>query len=173
MIRIPKNIIIEAKYTQGNEYMYTNTQNPYQGYYYELNDKIFAGKEFSVDANELQRITPSNINTFLTKASTYVYGVLSGIKLNNTIPASIVAGNSDKIGGLRYFYKKINVTPMIIRETNEETYKNLNNDPSYQFVTVLYDEFNLPDQNSLNNAEKQLPGIKDFISSIPIPLDYD
>jgi hypothetical protein len=173
MIKIPKNIIIESKYTQGNEYMYTNTQDPYQGYYYELNGKIFAGKEFNVYASELQKITPSNINTFLTKASTYVYGVISNIKLNDTIPASIIAGNSGKIGGLRYFYKKTNIIPMIIRETNEETYKNLNNNPLYQFATVLYDEFNLPDPNSLDNAEKQLSGIKDFISSIPFPPNYD
>jgi hypothetical protein len=173
MIKIPRNIIIEAKYTQGKEYMTVNTYKEYQGYYYELNDRVFAGREFDVFAPELMRFSSNKFNPLLTRLSTYVYAALSGIKLNNTIPPSIIAGGSGKDGGLRYFYKKINVTPIIIKETDEETYKNLNNDPLYQFVTVLYDEFNLPDQNSLDNAEKQFSGIKDFISSIPIPRDYD
>jgi hypothetical protein len=171
MIKIPRNIIIEAKYTQGKEYMTINTYKEYQGYYYELNDRIFAGKEFDIFAPELMRFSSNKFNPLLTQLSTYAYAALSGIKLNNTIPPFIIAGKSGKDGGLRYFYKKINVTPIIIKETNEETYKNLNNNPLYQFVTVLYDDFNVPDQNSLNQAEKIMPGISLFVNSIQPPLD--
>jgi hypothetical protein len=40
-MRIPKNIISENLYTQGNEFVDAKTNSPYQGYYYELNNKTW------------------------------------------------------------------------------------------------------------------------------------
>ena len=83
-IRIPQNIIVESKYTSGNEYIIIDTNIIYKGYYYEMNGKIFAGKEFDINAIELIKLLPKNINPFLLQVSSYVYGKLSNIKLNNT-----------------------------------------------------------------------------------------
>jgi hypothetical protein len=170
-LRTPQNQIISSKYTTGNEYMFKSTQKEYQGYYYEMNGKVFAGKEFNPVAYELVKITFNNTNLLLSLSSTLIYGLLSKFKPNNILPTSVIAGKSGKDGGLKYFYKKINVSPITIKETDEETYKKLKNTPLYQFVTVFYNEFNLPDPDSLNQAEKILPGISSFINSIPPPLD--
>ena len=78
-IRIPKNIIVESKYTSGNEYMFKSTQKEYKGYYYEMNGKIFAGREFKINSNELLKINIKNINPLLSRATTSVYGLLSNI----------------------------------------------------------------------------------------------
>jgi hypothetical protein len=165
-LRIPKNIIIESKYTQGNEYMYKDIQEPYQGYYYELNDKIFAGKEFSVDANELQRITPSNINTFLIKASTYVYGVISNIKLNSETVHSLPITNSDETfyddGVPLFFCKKINETPPKINRISKETYISLQKNPIYQ--TTFIGNYAGIILNS-DQAYQQMPGLEAFLGT--------
>ena len=42
-VRIPSNQIVKSKYTIGKEYMFESTYREYQGYYYELNGKLFAG----------------------------------------------------------------------------------------------------------------------------------
>ena len=78
-IRIPKNIIVESKYTIGNEYILLSSYQQYQGYYYEMNGKYFAGKEFDQNAPELQKILSSKSNNLLTLASTFLFGKLSGI----------------------------------------------------------------------------------------------
>jgi hypothetical protein len=87
-LKIPRNIIIEAKYTQGKEYMTIDTYKEYQGYYYELNDKIFAGKEFDVFAPELIRLSSNKINPLLTRLSTYAYAALS--QKQNDILSTII-----------------------------------------------------------------------------------
>jgi len=52
-LRIPKNQIITGKYTLGKEYVILSSYAPYQGYYYNLNGRTFAGKEFDPKAPEI------------------------------------------------------------------------------------------------------------------------
>ena len=164
-IRIPQNIIVESKYTSGNEYIIIDTNIIYKGYYYEMNGKIFAGKEFDINAIELIKLLPKNINPFLLQVSSYVYGKLSNIKLNNTLPISTIyqptQEDYDRGYSIRYFYKKINTTPIIIKETNQENYNLLINDPLYQVTLIKWDgvRFN----NDLTQAEQQMPGLKAFL----------
>jgi hypothetical protein len=165
-IRIPQNIIVESKYTSGNEYIIIDTNIIYKGYYYEMNGKIFAGKEFDINAIELQKLLPKNINPFLLQVSSYVYGKLSNIKLNNTLPISTIYQPTQEdydIGySIRYFYKKINTTPIIIKETNKENYDLLINDPLYQVVLIKWGTLKINDTN-LTQAEQQMPGLKAFL----------
>jgi hypothetical protein len=165
-IRIPQNIIVESKYTSGNEYIIIDTNIIYKGYYYEINGKIFAGKEFDINAIELQKLLPKNINPFLLQVSSYVYGKLSNIKLNNTLPISTIYQPTQEdydIGySIRYFYKKINTTPIIIKETNKENYDLLINDPLYQVVLIKWGTLKINDTN-LTQAEQQMPGLKAFL----------
>ena len=49
-MRIPANIISKDKYTIGNEYLYLDTYKEYQGFYYELSNKFFAGVDFNLEA---------------------------------------------------------------------------------------------------------------------------
>ena len=66
-MRVPANIITENKYTIGKEYIDKKTHKLYQGYYYELNNKFFAGKEFNNNAPEIIKIKSSHLIIMLLK----------------------------------------------------------------------------------------------------------
>ena len=165
-IRIPQNIIIESKYTIGNEFILLSSYQIYQGYYYEINGKYFVGKEFTPDAPELQKIISPKSNNLLKIASSFIFGKISGININQkNTPTSVIyqptQEDYDKGYSIRYFYKKINTTPIIIKETNQENYNLLINDPLYQVTLIKWDgvRFN----NDLTQAEQQMPGLKAFL----------
>jgi hypothetical protein len=164
MIRVPKNIIIEAKYTIGNEFIILPSYQEYQGYYYEMNGKFFAGKLFNEIAPQLNKIDVLKMNNLLNKPSTFLYGNLSKIKLNNSnIPSYIFQPSKDdydKGYSIRYFYNKNNVTPTIIREINKETHDNLINNPLYHIISI---KWYISFDNDLDKAEKQMPGFKAFL----------
>lgn len=163
-MRVPANLI-KYNYTSGNEYAYASDYKYYQGHYYEINGKFFAGKEFSTDSSELIKVSNSiNVNTLLTQASTYVYGFLSKTKLNNNKPSSFLYKYKDTN---RYFLSKVNVNPILIKEVDETTFKNFQNDPLYKSVTLYYNGgFS---DTEVNEAEKKMPGIKTFVNTSYIP----
>ena len=161
-LKIPKNIIIESKYTQGKEYITIDTYKEYQGYYYELNDRVFAGKEFDVFAPELIRISSNKVNPLLTRLSTYVYGALS--QKQNDILSTVINvlstdtnPNTDKSGEDTYYTRKINEIPYSIKQITKETYTNTLKDPIYQSVIVK------ADYSNIDQAEQQIPGLKAFL----------
>lgn len=160
-IRIPQNQIT-YKYTAGNEYMFESTYRVYQGYYYELNGKKYAGKEFNSNAPILIPIlkskTGSPINSLLMKASTYVYGKVSGVKINNNKPNSYIYQYNSET---RYFSYQI--TNGSIREINEETFNIFKTDPLYKVISLSFKkDF---DPVELDNAEKSIPGLKTFLKN--------
>ena len=113
-IRIPQNIIIESKYTIGNEFILLSSYQVYQGYYYEINGKYFVGKEFTPDAPELQKIISPKSNSLLKIASSFIFGKISGININQkNTPTSVIyqptQEDYDKGYSIRYFYKKCEV----------------------------------------------------------------
>ena len=166
-IRIPQNIIIESKYTIGNEFILLSSYQVYQGYYYEINGKYFVGKDFNPDAPELQKILSLKSNNLLKIASSFIFGKISGININQkSTPTSIIyqPTEEDYSRGysIRYFYKKINTTPIIIKETNQENYNLLINDPLYQVALIKWGTLKINDTN-LTQAEQQMPGLKAFL----------
>lgn len=162
-IRIPQNQIVKSKYTAGKEYMYKDTYREYQGYYYELNNKLFTGKEFDSNAPELILIpknnnVPSGFNSLLTKASTYVYGKISGTKINSERPLSFIYNYDSDV---RYFSYQINKNQ--IKEINEDTFKTFQTNPLY-ILTKL--SFTLGfDEQELKEAEKKIPNIRIFLQN--------
>lgn len=181
-LRIPPNQIV-SKYSSGNEYMFVTTQKEYKGYYYEINGKLFAGKVFNPNNPEIVKINSNKFNKLLGNASTYVYGVISGVKIPNVpfnstptttlnttdvIDASssnmndTVAFINDKNNiTLKFYCKKVNQQPIIIKEIDENTYKSLQKDPLYQttFVGTYQNKTQTAD-----DAEKQVQGIKAFLN---------
>jgi len=164
-LRIPQNQAVTSKYTSGKEYMFNSTYKEYIGYYYELNQKLFAGKEFNLNAPEIIKIDSSKVNKLLTNPSTYVYGKVSGVKMNNdNIPS--LPTNSDNIydkGGaefVKFFYQKINQTPILIKEISEDTYKSIQNNPLYK--TTYIGDYNNAKHN-IDDADKKIPGLKTFL----------
>jgi hypothetical protein len=164
-MRVPSNIIKENKYTIGKEYMYAISYKEYQGYYYEINGKFFAGKIFKTNSSELIRIETNKTNTLLTRAATYIFGKLSNTKINNISFPSVIS-KGDIYAKTRYFTKKINNNPILIREINKDTFSELQNNPIYQTISIDFPEGGyFANQKTLDDAEKQMPGIKTFILS--------
>ncbi len=164
-LRIPQNKIVKSKYTAGKEYMFETTYREYQGYYYELNGKLFAGKEFNSNAPILIKINSDNVNKLLTNPQTYAYGRVSGIKINN-IPPSTIINKSNIFITKRYFYKKLNSNPILIREINKETFDYFQSNPLYQVISIDIPEGGFfANQSSLEEANQKMPGIKDFLLS--------
>lgn len=163
-IRIPKNQTVESKYTSGGEFMFASTQNEYKGYYYEINGKTFAGEKFNPNNSEIIKIKSDKYNPLLGKAATYLYGRISGVKLNQSrFSSSPVSSNLNLLdkGGeymLQFYCKKINSN--IIKAIDEEIYISLQKDPLYQktFIGIYNNTNQTPD-----DAEQQLPGIKAFL----------
>ena len=166
-LRIPKNLIVTSKYTSGGEYMFKSTQKEYKGYYYELNGKVYAGREFKTDSNELLKIDINNINPFLSRASTSTYGFLSNVNINSGTVNSLFIINSDETfydgeEDLFFFCKKINETPIKINRISEETYVSLQKNPIYQ--TTFIGKYAGITQTS-DQAYQQMPGLEAFLGT--------
>ena len=166
-LRVPQNVIITSKYTAGKEYMFVKTYREYQGYYYEMNNKLFAGQEFNVNAPELMLINSTQTNQLLTNPNTYIYGKVSGTKISTFKPQShMFQKDNPNIKYVdRYFIQKVNVSPTLIKEVNEETYKQSQPDPLYKSVTI---HWNTIEDNTMavDKAEVQMPGIKSFLQDL-------
>lgn len=163
MIRIPKNKI-NIKYTSGGEYLVKSTYEIYKGYYYEINGKTYAGKEFNVNSPLLIKSDSKEVNKLITNPSTSLYGVISQsiIPLDNINSVS----NKDKIG-IRYFVKKINSNPFLIKEVNENLYKETLSNPLYQTIQVNF-RYNMSNEE-LNYLDKQMSGLKEYLKDELIP----
>lgn len=173
-MKVPQNIITTGKYTIGKEFIDKNTHKPYQGYYYELNNKYFIGKEFNNNAPEIIKLSSDNVNKLLLNDKIKTYGSLSKIKLSSTKIKSQPEGGSYTIQHSKgeneesiFFYcKKYNEAA--IKKIDEETYNLLQKDNL--FATTFVGTYNNVIQN-INDAEKQIPGVKDWITSDARGLD--
>lgn len=133
---VPKNQILENQYTRGGEFYTSSDGKNYQGYYCIISStKFFTGKTYDSTSKPLtKRIEiPSVANP-------------------TSLPKQVLA--------TRFFIRKVNVQPIIIKEVNEDTYESLQNDPIYQttYIGTYNGNNQTPDQ-----AEKQIQGIKTFL----------
>jgi hypothetical protein len=156
-MKIPKNVIQTGKYTSGGEFYFKITQAPYKGYYYILNDSYYVGKEYSENASEIIKIQQTN--NMLFRGSTAIFSVISGITSQMLKPPKVTSVQSNVESNSiseRYFSSQINVKPTLIKEINKDTYDSLQENPLYQTTFIG------PTQ-SIDQAEKQLPGLKTFL----------
>jgi len=166
-LRIPLNQTVTSKYTSDGEYVIESTYVSYKGYYYELSGKLFAGKEYDPNAPVIIRVTKENANSLLTNKSTYLYGLLSGIKLSNTKPVSHIfqKTNPNERYADRYFIQRVNDNPPLIKEINKDTYEQFQTDPLYKSTTIKWDTIGSNEQ-TLTVTDKQFPGIKSFLEEL-------
>jgi hypothetical protein len=158
-IKVPQNKII-VKYTSSGEYVVKDTNKKYTGYYYDLNGVTYAGKEYNAKNPILIKITSENYNSLLSNIKTALYGVISNVGIPNT-PKITSAYSNPADSAIRYFIKKINVTPILIKEVTKDTFTSIKINPLYQTLEVNYRP-NLPEV-TLNELDKKMPGIKDFL----------
>jgi len=159
-MKIPANVIETGKYTSGGEFVYKSNQSPYKGYYYILNNRFFEGKVYKADAQEI--IQTKESNTLLYRLSTAAFSLASGITSQNLrqkpVPSLPTTALNKPNIGIRYFSKKVNVKPTVIKEISKETYDSLQGDSLYQTTFIGPDK-------SINQAEKEIPGLKTFLES--------
>lgn len=156
-MRIPKNIIETGKYTTGGELVYKETQASYKGYYYILSNRYFVGKEYTSVAPELIKVEKTN--SLLYRPSTAIFSVISGItskSLKSPKVQSIRPNVENNPTPIRYFSQQVNVKPTIIKEISKETYDSLQGNSLYNTTFVG------PNQD-IDQANKQMPGLKDFL----------
>ncbi len=163
---IPKTAIVTGKYASQGEYVYANTNAPYVGYYYELAGKKFAGKEYSVDAQEIIKPTSTPQNVFLRTPATSLYSLISNGLLQIPQSISFLSTPSDadfsfeRYDQIVFFCKKINDPSVGIKEIDEQTYLQLKNNPLYQ--TTYIGDYNGNPQTP-EDASKQIEGLISFL----------
>lgn len=136
---IPADKILENQYTRGNEYIDNSTGKYYQGYYcVVLDSKYYTGKTYNIQSKELLKV----VATPAPQTPTSLPPQTGALK--------------------RYFLRKINVFPISIKEVNEQTYNNYNNDPLYQSAVLIAGTI-FKGSAELDKAEAQMPGLKTFL----------
>jgi hypothetical protein len=166
-VKLPLNQSIKTQYTMGGEYVLPNNiEIPYIGYYYELNGRTFAGKEFKYDAPELLKNTLKASNPLFQNPETLEYAKISNFKLATQSPPTIYV-NTLKEDSLRYFLKKTNTNNIIsIVEVSKETNDQYKNNPFYQSITLSFEYKTGFNNNELEMAEKTMVGIKEFLHNL-------
>jgi hypothetical protein len=155
-MRIPANLIT-GSYTSGTEFVYKQTNVPYKGYYYSLNNSYYTGKSYNSESIEI--ITLSQANSLLSDPDTAVYAFISGItsqQLQKEKITSIQVDIENNPVLSRYFCSNVNVYPKLIKEISKATYDSIKNDPLYQ--TTFLDS-----TQGIDQADKQLPGLKTWL----------
>jgi hypothetical protein len=163
-MKIPNNIITTGKYTIGDEFVFPNTNEPYTGYYYEINGSFFQGKSFN--ANSPKIIKKQDSNKLLDNPKTKTYAQLARVTSQQLsspeythLPFStLVASDYSESDIIRYFVKQLNVSPILIREINATTFQSLINNSLYQ--TLAVESANI---HRLDELDKIMPGLKAFL----------
>lgn len=162
-MKIPSNIILTGKYTIGNEFVDPKTNESYQGYYYQIGDSYFKGREFNSNAPQI--VKKINRNTLLDDPKTKTYSQISGItsqKISsstyNYIPLFELKETDLEEDVTRYFVKHLNSNPILIREIDKKTFKTLKNNFPYQTISISELDLLEPEK-----VEKQMPGLLAFL----------
>jgi len=158
-MKVPANII-EIKYTLGNEFVYNFNYKYYQGYYYEFNDRFFVGNEFNINAPELIKADSKEVNASLANPKTYIYGTFSKIQPSSRTVVSSLSNSSldtDVEAKETYYSKQINKIPTLIKQIDKVTFTKLQQNSFYQVASLK------PDRSNLEEAEKQMPGLKAWL----------
>lgn len=161
-MRVPINKIQTGKYTSGNEFVEKITNTPYQGYYYELSNKFYVGKEFNPNAIEIIRIQQQN-QLYNLSQDAALFSFLSGITSQAlaqrrvfSVPFQEVSPPIDLDFDTRYFSQKVNTNPILIKEINRETYDSLQGNPLY--ITTF-----IGSTQNIDQADQQMPGLKTWL----------
>jgi hypothetical protein len=156
MITPPSNIISTNKYTVEGEFVDKKTYEPYQGYYYELNNRFFAGKSFNSDSPEIVKVSSLN-PTLLANSDARLFK-----NLFNFNSAQLNTQQYTYESNARYFLSQNNVSPILIKEVSKETFQQFSNNSLYNSVILTEGGLN---ENEVRQAEKKMPGITIFVGS--------
>lgn len=140
---VPLNQIIQGQYTAGSQFAEKLTGKNYQGYYCVLGKtRFFSGKTIGSGSVELSQLATSSL-----------------VQNNGVIQTSNAQNNT-----FRYFIKKKNMTPILIREVSQSVFQTFQNNPLYQAVSLSSLDVYEGSPN-LAAADAQMPGLTIFLFS--------
>jgi hypothetical protein len=165
-MRYPKNQLKENLYTSGGEFIEVISNRIYSGYYWEGNGRYFVGKTVNNNANELRKITSTEIeklkisNNLPASLPSKINKNFTSLLNTNQSVSSIPPGSSTDTD--RYFIKQTNVNPILIKEVNKANFEQIKNNPIYQTLILSSNTIYLSSPE-LNKAEITFPGITSFL----------
>jgi len=172
-MRIAKNKILENQYTSGNEFVEKVSYKPYTGYYYNMGDQFYSGKQFNINAIEIIKINPStqkvdNLSLeslkYFFKSSDSTKNLMSSVSVIKGIYFTPTAKDIENGYSTRYFVKKNNNEPILITEVNKDSYENIKN-PIYTKISLIWRINGGFNQNEIDELDKTgMKGIKSFLS---------
>lgn len=158
-MKVPANIISENLYTIGKEFVFADSYKEYQGYYYEISDKFFAGREFNTNAPRLLKLGSDEIDSLRLNPQTSTY---ANLKRTRTSSSKIPSIPLELTAGIKYLAKQANLTPIRIIFTTEKTYREADKHPEFIFVAIDFEpEFGF---KITNEDRKAIPEIDTFLA---------
>lgn len=154
---IPKSRIQENLYTNGTgvgkNITLRNVTNktPYVGFYNIVNGSRYStGKTFDGNSQPLEKY-----NVLATATS-----VVAAAGSIPTLKNSFINSNNNS-SSIRYFYKDLGNSNILIKEINKTAYNQLANQTSSNYQVISYD---LTTQ-TLEEVDKQMPGLAAFLGA--------
>jgi hypothetical protein len=162
---IPKSRIQENLYTNGTDIgknitlRYIGSKKPYIGPYNIVNGNRYSpGKTFDDNSKPLEKyslLTPA-ASTIAAAGSIPTLKAISNLKdppsgnENAPLPSLI-----------RYFYKDLGTSNILIKEIDKKAYDKLANQPSSNYQVISYDSTT----QTLEEVNKQMPGLAAFLGT--------
>jgi hypothetical protein len=147
---IPKSKIIENQYTNGTgignniTLRFSNTKTPYVGFYTIINGtKYYSGKSYTESSKLLEQYAvPINSNNIASSGS---------------VPLNTI----NQKEGIRYFYKDLTSSNILIKEIDRKAYNQLINKFTNTYQVISYNS----NIQTLEDVNKQMPGLATFLGT--------
>jgi len=152
---IPKSRIQESLYTNGTgiganiALRYIADKVPYIGFYNIINgNKYSTGKTFDNNSKSLETYDISSTTASTIAAAGSVPTLKNSLANSNALSPSI-----------RYFYKDLNTSNIIIKEIDKNAYNQLADQPSSNYQVISYNS----NTQTLDEVNSQMPGLTAFL----------
>ncbi len=140
---IPLNSIVPDQYTLGGEFILNSTGEPYQGFYCIIQgNKFYTGKTYTELSKKIVKVN----------------------SLENTTKNDAGIPPTKNIEIIRYFIKKVNVFPILIREVDKNTFDNFINNSFYITLSIPGSQV-YSGSIILDEADRKMTGLKIFLSN--------
>jgi hypothetical protein len=154
MRQIPKSRILENQYTNGTglgknlALRFASSKIPYIGFYNIISGtKYFSGAKYTEQSAPLEKYD-------ILAAAASLAGVTSiAVKANSLIDANNP--------GVRYFYKDLTASDILIKEISKDSYNKYNGVSSMTYQVISYN----PETQTLEEVNQQMPGLTAFLVS--------
>jgi hypothetical protein len=154
MRQIPKSRILENQYTNGTglgnnlALRFASSKIPYIGFYSVISGtKYFSGATYTETSSPLEKYD-------ILAAAASLVGVTSiATKANSLIDVDNPI--------VRYFYKDLTASDILIKEISKDSYNKFNGMSSMSYQVISYN----PETQTLEDANKEMPGLTAFLVS--------